>query len=174
MFGVKALCGAALQQISQFSIHGVVRHPAVSQRNVEVALTGNFEHLRDLAVEGRMARVICVRVTDAHKRPVGRVGHGAVAFVRYIPGHAGGQHIPLAAMLKHSRRFAAERRVQTLVLPADFFFRLQEVPRQAHRQLTVVVCVHIEICRIAANGNVKVTDLAAKRAVVGFDNFIGT
>ena len=121
-----------------------------------------------------MARVICVRVTDAHKRPVGRVGHGAVALVRHIPGHAGGQHIPLAAMRKHSRRFAAERRVQTLVLPADFFFRLQEVPRQAHRQLTVVVCVHIEICRIAANGNVKVTDLAAKRAVVGFDNFIGT
>ena len=77
-------------------------------------------------------------------------------------------------MLKHSRRFAAERWIDFLVLPADFFFRLQKVRCQTHGQLTVVVGVHIEVRRIATDGNVKITDTMTKRAIVSFDNFIRT
>lgn len=105
-------------------------------------------------------------VADADKRPVGRVSHGAVALVGHIPGHAGGQHIPFAAVLGYGDTLAAERRVEIFILPADFFLCRQKVGGQLQRDNAAVVGVHIQIGVTAAYGNVKITDFIAEGAVV--------
>ena len=145
---------------------GVIRHPAVGQYKVEVLFAGHLENLSNLAVEGGIAGIVHMGVADDDKRPVGRVSHGAVALVGHIPGHAGGQHIPFAAVLGYGDTLAAERRVEVFILPARYFFLCrQKVGGQLQRDNAAVVGVHIQIGVTAAYGNVKITDLIAEGVV---------
>ena len=114
-------------------------------------------------------------ISRAHEHILPAIGHGTVALVRDVAGHAAGDHILSALCLKQSRSLPSEGRGHVGIAAGNFRVRVEEIFRQGHTQHGFMVCIKVEIALagFCIRDHIKVACFVTAGVVEILHHFIG-